>query len=129
VLYRGERTTKTKHKKLAEEHGFTELPVIIADGEYGDEYENVEINKKHFKNCKIGKEIASQKQMIMLTLFKGHMLAGYGGAIKQLGMGCATRGGKLDQHANSIPKVICFKCKSCKVCSVICAEKAINMNN
>ncbi|MCT8977825.1 DUF362 domain-containing protein [Clostridium sp. CX1] len=125
VLYMGERTTKAKHMKLAEEHGFTQLPVIIADGENGEAYEAVEINKKHFEKCKIGREIAIQRQLIVLSHFKGHGLAGFGGAIKQLAMGCASRGGKLDQHANSKPKVNYFKCKACKICAANCPENAI----
>lgn len=129
VLYRGERTTATKHKKLAAEHGFTRLPVIIADGEHGEEYEDVEINKNIFKTCKIGREIAEQKQLIILSHFKGHALAGFGGAIKQLAMGCASRGGKLDQHANSIPKISYLKCKACKACAIKCPENAIVMGS
>lgn len=128
VLYRGERTTREKHIKLAKEHGFTKLPIIIADGEHGEEYEVVDINKKHFKSCKVGRKIAESKQIIVLSHFKGHALAGFGGAIKQLGMGCASRGGKLDQHANSIPKVNYFKCKACGTCVKQCPENAISIN-
>lgn len=128
VLYRGERTTREKHINLAKEHGFTELPIIIADGEHGESFEEVEIKKKHFEKCKIGKEIAKQKQIIVLSHFKGHILAGFGGAIKQLGMGCASRGGKLDQHANSIPKISGFKCKACGACAAKCPESAIKLS-
>lgn len=127
VLYRGERTTSKNHIKLAEEHGFTQLPIVIADGDHGENYEEVEINKKNFKKCKIGKEIARQKQVMIISHFKGHALAGFGGAIKQLGMGCASRGGKLAQHANSIPKISYFKCKGCGSCAKNCPEKAIVM--
>ncbi|OPJ57645.1 DUF362 domain-containing protein [Clostridium oryzae] len=127
VLYRGERTTKEKHLKLAKEHGFTELPIIIADGEHGEGFEEVEINKKNFNKCKVGKEIANKKQIIVLSHFKGHALAGFGGAIKQLGMGCAARGGKLAQHANSIPKVSVLKCKACGACAKKCPETAITI--
>ncbi len=127
VLYRGERTTGEKHRKLALEHGFTQLPVIIADGEYGEDYEEVEINKKHFKTCKIGKEIADKKQLIIISHFKGHALAGFGGAVKQLGMGCAARGGKLSQHANSIPKISRLQCRGCGVCAGKCPESAISV--
>ncbi|WP_297421243.1 DUF362 domain-containing protein [Clostridium sp.] len=127
VLYRGERTTREKHINLAKEHGFTELPIIIADGEHGEEFEDVEINKKHFNKCKIGKEIANKKQLIIMSHFKGHALAGFGGAIKQLGMGCASRGGKLAQHANSIPKISSLKCKACNACAKKCPEGAITV--
>lgn len=125
VLYRGERTTSEKHIKLAHEHGFTQLPVIIADGEHGEEFVNVEINKKNFNSCKIAKGIAGEKQIIVLSHFKGHIMAGFGGAVKQLAMGCASRGGKLAQHANSIPKISSFKCKTCNACARKCPENAI----
>ncbi|GKU27053.1 DUF362 domain-containing protein [Clostridium folliculivorans] len=128
VLYRGERTTREKHINLAKEHGFTELPIIIADGEHGEAYSEVEINKKNFNKCKVGKEIADKKQLIIMSHFKGHALAGFGGAIKQLGMGCAARGGKLAQHANSIPKISYLKCKSCKACAKRCPESAITVD-
>lgn len=128
VLYRGERTTREKHINLAKEHGFTELPIIIADGEHGEDYLEVEINKKNFNKCKVGKEIADKKQLIIMSHFKGHALAGFGGAIKQLGMGCAARGGKLAQHANSIPKISSLKCKSCKACAKRCPESAITVD-
>ncbi len=129
VLYRGERTTSKNHIKLAGEHGFTQLPIVIADGDHGENYEEVEINKKNFKKCKIGAEIAKQKQVMIISHFKGHALAGFGGAIKQLGMGCASRGGKLAQHANSIPKISYFKCKGCGSCAKNCPEKAIVMGS
>jgi uncharacterized Fe-S center protein len=127
VLYKGQRTTRDNHLKLAKEHGFTRLPLIIADGDHGENYELVEINKKHFEKCKVGKEFADSKQLLVISHFKGHMLAGFGGAVKQLGMGCAARGGKLDQHANSIPKISSLKCKACKACAVKCPEAAIIM--
>jgi hypothetical protein len=128
VLYRGERTTREKHLKLAKDHGFTELPIIIADGEHGEDFEEIEINKKNFSKCKVGKEIANKKQLIVLSHFKGHILAGFGGAIKQLGMGCASRGGKLAQHANSTPKINFFKCKGCRACAKKCPQNAITVN-
>jgi len=127
VLYRGQRTTSENHIKLAKEHGFTQLPIIIADGDHGENYEEIEINKKNFEKCKIGTEIAKQKQVIIISHFKGHALAGFGGAIKQLAMGCASRGGKLAQHANSVPKISFLKCKACGACARNCPEKAIVM--
>lgn len=128
AIYKGERLTREKHINLAKEHGFIQLPIIIADGEYGEAFENVEINKKNFDKCKIGKEIVKQKQIIILSHFKGHALAGFGGAIKQLAMGCASRGGKLAQHSSSVPKINYFKCKACSACAVKCPENAIIIN-
>ena len=128
ALYKGKRTTKEDHLKLAEEHGFTAIPVIIADGEHGEDFEDIEINKKHFNKCKIGKEIANKKQLIVISHFKGHALAGFGGAIKQLGMGCASKGGKLAQHTNSVPKISFFKCKACNACAQRCPVDAITVD-
>ncbi len=128
VLYRGQRTTEESHRALAVAHGFTQLPIHIADGEIGSDYELVEINKKHFKSCMIAKGIAKQKQIIVLSHFKGHILAGFGGAIKQLAMGCAARGGKLAQHANSVPEISFLKCRGCRVCGSRCPAKAITVN-
>lgn len=125
VLYRGERMTRTDHIKLAQDHGFTRLPVMIADGEHGEDFEWVEIRGKYFKRCKIATELARQKQLIVLSHFKGHMLAGFGGAVKQLAMGFAARGGKLDQHCNAIPRVKGWSCKSCGLCVKKCPEDAI----
>jgi uncharacterized Fe-S center protein len=127
VLYRGQRNTLENHLKLAKEHGFTRIPVIIADGEVGEAYEEIEIQKKHFDYCKIAKDISKENQLIVLSHFKGHALAGYGGAIKQLAMGCASKGGKLAQHANSIPRISSIKCKACKVCAIRCPENAIDV--
>ena len=128
ALYRGERQTRTSHVKLAERHGFTQIPIVIADGETGDDYEEVEINQKHFATCKIGKEVATHKQLLVVSHFKGHMLAGFGGAVKQLAMGCAARGGKLAQHANAIPMINPLACKQCHACARHCPASAITIS-
>ena len=86
VLYVSPRTRRKSHIALAKEHGFTRLPIVIADGEEGEDYTEVEINGKHFSKCKVGRLIAEEKQLIVLSHYKGHMLAGFGGAIKQMGM-------------------------------------------
>ena len=124
VLYRGERMTRDKHIKLAKEHGFTDLEVRIADGEHGEERELIEINKKHYKKCKIGKLIADSEQMLVIAHFKGHIMAGFGGSIKQLAMGCASRGGKLDMHSNSKPFINPIACKKCMTCVENCPTDA-----
>ena len=128
ALYRGQRQNRTAHLQLAKDHGFTQLPVVIADGEYGDEYEEVPIKGKHFDTCMIGKEIADLDQMIVLSHFKGHILAGFGGALKQLSMGCASRGGKLAQHTNAVPKIRSRKCTACGACAKHCPVNAITLD-
>jgi uncharacterized Fe-S center protein len=125
VLYSGKRSTASDHLTTAKEHGFDALPIIIADGELGDEYHEVEINKKHFKKCRIAKGFADFNQFIVLSHFKGHRLAGFGGAIKQLAMGFAAKAGKMDQHATSKPIIIPFLCKKCGACVKYCPTGAI----
>ena len=125
VLYRGARTKKDDHIALAKAHGFTSLPIIIADGDHGENQQLVTIDKKHFRSCKIGNEFSHYKSIIVLSHFKGHILAGFGGALKQLAMGCASRGGKLDQHVGAQPFINPFTCKKCKTCVRHCPVNAI----
>lgn len=125
VLYGGQRCRKDLHLELAREHGFTRIPVIIADGESGEHFTEVQIDKKHFASCKIGGEFAKYSQLIVLSHFKGHMLAGFGGALKQLSMGHASKGGKLAMHFGIKPRIKRRKCKKCSVCRDRCAEGAI----
>ncbi len=127
VLYRGERMTSEKHIQLAKDHGFTRLPVRIADGEFGNEFTDVEVDGKHFSSCKIGSLIAKAQQLLVISHFKGHMMAGYGGAIKQLAMGCAARGGKLAIHLKAKPTVTARKCNACGLCAKNCPVNAIQL--
>lgn len=125
VLYRGARTTSDNHIKTARSHGFTQLPIIIADGEMGTEYDEVEINKEYIDKCKIGKGFGKYKQFIVMSHFKGHIEAGFGGALKQLSMGFAARGGKLAQHSDISPQVSEEKCVGCDLCVSKCDFDAI----
>jgi len=127
VLYVGSRTIKSDHLKVAEEHGFTRKPVIIADGDYGEDYVHVPINFKHFNEAFIGKKFEQFDQFIVLSHFKGHGQAGFGGAIKQLSMGFASRGGKMAQHSNNIPLVTIDKCTACVACKDHCPVNAIEV--
>ncbi len=125
VLYSGQRMTRDKHIKLAKDHGFTRVPVVIADGDHGNDFDEVTIDEKHFKRCKVGKLIGDHDQLLIIAHFKGHMLSGFGGAIKQLGMGCAARGGKLTMHHSSKPKIVRRKCNNCGTCAKQCPVDAI----
>jgi uncharacterized protein len=125
VLYRGSRTTTESHIQTAKAHGFTQIPIIIADGDIGTEYDEIEINKEYISKCKIGKGYGKYKQFIVMSHFKGHGTAGFGGAIKQLAMGFAARGGKLEQHSGISPVVDDEKCISCGLCENKCDFNAI----
>ncbi len=128
VLYRGERTTREKHIKVAQAHGFTRIPIEIADGDHGEEYYQVPIEKDYFKFGKYGLGYRNYDQIIVCSHFKGHAMAGFGGAIKQLSMGFASRGGKMAQHAKLVPAVKANKCVSCGACIKACDVHAISMN-
>ncbi|MDQ7826203.1 MAG: DUF362 domain-containing protein [Candidatus Eremiobacteraeota bacterium] len=128
VLYGGQRYKKELHLKTAEEHGFTQLPVVIADGDQGESFVEVEINKNHYKTCKIGKAFLDYTQLIVISHFKGHLLAGFGGAIKQLSMGHASKGGKLAMHMGIKPRIINRKCRKCRLCQERCNENAITID-
>lgn len=125
VLYRGSRTTTELHIETAKVHGFTQIPIIIADGDIGTEYDEIEINKDYISKCKIGKGFGQFKQFIVMSHFKGHIAAGFGGALKQLAMGFAARGGKLEQHSGISPVVNAKKCVSCGICVNKCNYGAI----
>ncbi len=127
VLYRGPRTNKDSHIQLAKEHGFTQIPIVIADGQIGEDYYEESINKRFFNKCKIAKAYQDYEQIIVCSHFKGHVLSGFGGAIKQLGMGFAARGGKLAQHSQMLPEVNPKKCILCGLCVAKCDVNAIEL--
>jgi hypothetical protein len=129
VLYGGQRHRKDLHIKTALEHGFDQVPIIITDGEQGEAFSEIEINKKHFKTCKLGKEFEKYDQLIVLSHFKGHGLSGFGGAIKQLSMGFAAKGGKMAMHMGIKPKIVKRKCKKCNLCQTTCNVDAITIDN
>ena len=130
VVYGGQRFRRDLHLKTAAEHGFTRIPVEIADGECGEDFIEVPIETgKHFESCKIARGIREHDQMLVLTHFKGHKLSGFGGAIKQLSMGCASKGGKLAMHMGIKPRIINRKCRKCHRCEPRCNEDAITIRD
>lgn len=127
VLYRGSRTTKASHIALAKDHGFTQIPIIIADGEIGEAVHEVTINKKYFNEVKLGEAYKNYDQILVTAHFKGHGMAGFGGAIKQLSMGFASRSGKMAQHSKQTPNVNVKKCTACGLCLTKCDVNAIEV--
>jgi hypothetical protein len=100
-------------------------PLIIADGLRGASYAAVRIQQELIKTAYVGTEIAEADGLISLAHFKGHELSGFGGTIKNLGMGCASRRGKMVQHADVSPKITRKKCVGCGECVEHCAQSAI----
>ncbi|NCB49239.1 MAG: DUF362 domain-containing protein [Alphaproteobacteria bacterium] len=129
VLYNGKRHTKELLLQTSKDHGFDALPVISADGQVGEEFDNIEIDKTYFKSCKIGKAFSKYPQMIVCSHFKGHQMAGFGGAIKQLSMGFASKGGKLEMHMGIKPFIKEKKCQKCHICQTRCNYDAITIND
>ncbi len=131
TLYWGRRANAPSHLDAAFENGFnpmaTGCPVIIADGIKGTEYREIEVNFDLCKTAKIGSAIADADIIVSLNHFKGHELTGFGGALKNLGMGCASVGGKLFLHSGSSPKVFESNCTGCRVCEKYCNYGAISV--
>ena len=130
TLYVGGRKNAIDHIDSAYLNGFTPFStgchVIIGDGLKGTDEAYVDINGEYVKSAKIGRAIMDADVVISLNHFKGHELAGFGGAIKNVGMGCGSRAGKMEMHSNGKPSVIESKCKKCKQCQKICAHSAIS---
>jgi len=129
TLYHGRRSNAIDHIRAAFENGFNPLavdsPVIIADGLRGTDHKEVPLNLEHCKTAKIGKAVADADIVISLNHFKGHEMTGFGGALKNLGMGCASVGGKLELHSTSAPKINEDNCTGCRICEKYCAQGAI----
>jgi len=123
TLYSGSRHNAVEHIATAVEHGFDYAvlgaPVIIADGLDSTNVIEVPVTGKHFSSVKIAGDIARADSMLVLSHFKGHELAGFGGAVKNLGMGCAPRAGKREQHSVRF-RVEQKKCIGCGECARVC---------
>ena len=127
VLYGGKRGNRENHSKLAESHGFTRVPFVVADGDHGEMSYDVPIDGKHYKHCHLGKGFEEYKQLLVLSHFKGHALAGFGGSIKQLSMGFASKGGKMAMHLGVKPRIRTWFCKKCGLCLKRCQVNAITL--
>ncbi len=130
TLYRGSRSNAVDHIMTALEHGFSfatvAAPLIIADGIRGGNYREVKIGKPHFERVLVSGDIADVNSLIVLSHFKGHEVAGFGGAIKNLAMGCAPPAGKQEQHAAK-PLVLEERCIGCGKCLVACPRSATGL--
>lgn len=130
TLYLGSRSNAVEHIGIAILHGFdvavAGAPVIIADGLNGKNVRKVSIRQRHFDEVSIAGDIAAADSMIVLSHFKGHIVSGFGGAIKNLAMGCASPDGKRAQH-NARPFMIPENCTGCAACMKVCPNDAIHV--
>ncbi|MEI6831410.1 MAG: DUF362 domain-containing protein [Candidatus Omnitrophota bacterium] len=133
TLYRGRRTNSIEHLALAREHGFTRgalsAKVIVPDDSKKENTVEVQINQKFIKTAKLVRFFVDSDAILGVSHFKGHIMTGFGGALKNLGMGCAARVGKLQQHSDISPIVYQQKCTGCQECEKVCPVKAIAINN
>jgi uncharacterized Fe-S center protein len=128
VLYRGQRTNMESHLKLAEKHGFGYIPIDILDGERGEDYFKVPLDKGGGETAKLGAGLQKYGKLIAVTHFKGHIATGFGGALKNIGMGLGSRPGKLEMHAVVSPEVKSSKCIACGTCVEACPGEAITLD-
>ena len=129
TLYVGGRKNALDHMDSAMLNGFgpmtTGCQIIIADGLKGnDEVEVPVVGGEYVKNAKIGRAVMDADVFISLTHFKGHEEAGFGGCLKNIGMGCGSRAGKMEQHNAGKPHVKQKLCIGCGQCWKICAHGA-----
>ncbi len=133
TLYAGTRSDAAHHLETAIRNGFAyavvNAPLIIADGLKGKSEIAVEVNRKQCREVYIAAEIARADAFISVAHFKGHELSGFGGALKNTGMGSASRRGKLAQHSTVCPDIKAKKCVGCGECEAHCASGAIALKD
>ena len=129
TLYTGQRYEGVSHGLVAARHGFDPnvlgAPVVIADGIRSRNAREVAIQGRHFETCSIAGDFVDADVLVSLNHFKGHLLGGFGGALKNLAMGCATITGKMQQHCDMGPTVIAKKCTGCGACVAACLHEAL----
>ena len=130
TLYPGSRKNALEHLDCANLNGFntttTGCQIIIGDGLRGtDEVEVPVVNGEYCKTALIGHAIMDADIFISLTHFKGHEATGFGGTVKNIGMGCGSRAGKMEQHAQGKPEINENLCRGCKRCMRECANEGL----
>ncbi len=132
TLYAGNRGNSVAHTLQAAAHGFDAnllgAPVVIADGLKSQNEAVLPVKGKYNREAYIAGDIAAADALVTLSHFKGHILAGYGGALKNVGMGCATRRGKMQQHKSLGPILHEDKCAGCGSCLEVCGPGALSLS-
>ena len=133
TMYPGSRKNALEHLYCAWENGFTPLtvgcPILIGDGLKGtDDVEVPVAGGEYVKAAKIGRAIMDADVFISLTHFKGHEMTGFGGTIKNIGMGCGSRAGKTEQHSNGQPTIDPEICRGCRRCQRECANGGLEFD-
>ena len=133
TLYVGGRKNALDHLDSANLNGFNPLTtgcqIIIADGLKGTDEVDVPVDGNYVKKAHIGRAVMDADIFISLNHFKGHEATGFGGALKNIGMGCGSRAGKMDMHSQGKPVADARKCIGCRRCERICAHAAPSFEN
>lgn len=132
-MYPGSRKNALEHLTCAWINGFTPLtvgcPILIGDGLKGTDDVAVPVNGgEYVKEARIGRAVMDADVFISLTHFKGHEMTGFGGAIKNIGMGCGSRAGKTEQHIGGKPHVVEELCRGCRRCRKECANDGLEFD-
>jgi Uncharacterized Fe-S center protein len=131
TLYAGKRKNAIEHLETASLNGFNSITAgchtIIGDGLKGTDDVEIPVEGKYIRTAKIGRAISDADIIISLNHFKCHELTGFGGAVKNIGMGCASRRGKMELHTSGKPSVREKRCKGCRKCLSVCAHSAITI--
>jgi len=131
TLYTGKRSNAVEHMELALSHGFgfsaTGMPILMADGLLGNEEQEVEVPGRLSSRVKIAALIVKTQALVVISHFTGHVQTGFAAALKNMGMGCSSRRGKLNQHSTAKPAVKKKKCTGCRSCLRGCPQQAISM--
>ncbi len=130
TMYPGSRKNALEHLYCAWENGFTPLtagcPILIGDGLKGTDDVAVPVRGgEYVKEARIGRAVMDADVFISLTHFKGHEMTGFGGAIKNIGMGCGSRAGKKEQHSSGKPHIEQDACRGCRRCQKECANEGL----
>ena len=129
TLYVGDRSNAVEHLMLARSHGFDldllGVPVIMADGLIGRDDDEVLVDYPRVKSAKIASAFLNSEVLLCLSHFTGHVISGFGAALKNLGMGCASRAGKLEQHSDLHPRIDPRICRNCGTCLDYCPTAAL----
>lgn len=132
VLYKSARNNGVGHARVASNHGFTieqtGAPFLPADGLSGEEAVEVEVGGKHFDGVSIAAGIARARSLVVLSHATGHLATGFGGALKNVGMGCASKKAKLQMHFGQQPDISPELCNGCGECAAGCPEDAIEID-
>ncbi|MBQ7320747.1 MAG: DUF362 domain-containing protein [Clostridia bacterium] len=130
TMYPGSRKNALEHLECAWQNGFTPLtvgcPILIGDGLKGtDDVAVPVVGGEYVKEARIGRAVMDADIFISLSHFKGHEMTGFGGAIKNIGMGCGSRAGKKEQHSSGKPYINAESCRGCRRCLKECANDGL----